>query len=90
MPRRNRIRHQDKKEALISDDWDACSSSSMSDSEASAGGGDRLQGAAPSDSGAEDLVTSAAPESKLLAKVLFGTLISILLGACGTVAYHLF
>lgn len=90
MTRRKSITHQDKKEAFISNDGEAGSSSGISDSEAGAGGGDGFQGSPLSDSGAEDLVTPAAPESKLFAKVLFGTLISVLLGACGTVAYHLF
>lgn len=84
------ITHQDEKETFISDAGEAGSSSGMSDSKAGAGGGDGFRGVSPSDSGAEDPLTPATPESKLFAKVLFGALISILLGACVTIAYHLF
>ncbi|KAH9365202.1 hypothetical protein HPB48_022711 [Haemaphysalis longicornis] len=90
MSRRKSITHQEKKEAFICDDGKASSSSGMSDREAGAGGGDGFRGASPNDSGTEDPLNPAAPESKLFAKVLFGALISILLGACVTVAYHLF
>lgn len=81
MSRRKNIKLQDKIEAFIGDDGGA-----GSESDSSAGGGDNIESGSPTDSGNEEQLTVDSTDSTLTAKILFGVLISVLLGACVLVA----